>query len=97
VYPEWGWSPYIVPEKFWEKPANQRQFLDWAAAQLGLKEFPKDWYSVQKGDLIRLGAELLLAKYDNCMITALKNLYPELDWETWLFDRVPSGWWEEEV
>jgi hypothetical protein len=32
---------------FWNKVENQRNFMNWASQQLGIKE-PSDWYTVTK-------------------------------------------------
>jgi hypothetical protein len=48
VYPDCEWLPWRferVPVHFWEDISNQRKFLDWAAQELGIKDFTK-WYSV---------------------------------------------------
>lgn len=48
VYPEYDWLPWkfsSVPKLFWKDDRNVKQFLDWAAIELGIKE-PSDWNKV---------------------------------------------------
>jgi hypothetical protein len=48
VFPEYNLLPWKFtsrPLNFWEKVENRRKFFDWAAPQLGIKEY-SDWYNV---------------------------------------------------
>ena len=48
VFPEHEWLPWKflnTPKHFWNAVKNQRQFIDWAGKQLGVKDL-NDWYKI---------------------------------------------------
>jgi hypothetical protein len=48
VFPEYNLLPWkftTCPKDFWNKVENQKTFFDWAAQELGVKEY-NDWYKV---------------------------------------------------
>jgi hypothetical protein len=48
VYPDYTWLPWkftAIPRNYWENIQNQRKSVDWAAAQLNIKEM-SDWYKI---------------------------------------------------
>jgi hypothetical protein len=50
IFPEYQLLPWkfdICPKNFWNKMENQREFMNWAAQQLNIKE-PSDWYKVSQ-------------------------------------------------
>jgi hypothetical protein len=48
VYPEFKWLPWrftVAPRKFWDDIGNQKEFLNWAGKELGIKDM-SDWYII---------------------------------------------------
>jgi hypothetical protein len=48
IYPEYHLLPWkftVNPNNFWNNIENQRKFFDWAALQLGIKNYT-DWYKI---------------------------------------------------
>jgi hypothetical protein len=48
VFPDYNWLPWrfgTCPRNFWDDAKNQRNFMDWAATQLNIKEM-SDWYKI---------------------------------------------------
>src|SRR5690349_1069046 len=62
-----------------------RIFFDWLGDQLGNKSM-EDWYSVTHQDLAQYGGlNVLKSKFNNSMVEALPNIYPEHNWLMWRF------------
>ena len=79
---------------FWDKPENQRKFLDEVAIKLNVKE-PKDWYNVKSKDIKKLGGFTLIHRYYGSMVDMLLALYPEHNLKQWKFEKVSKGFWEK--
>src|SRR5258708_28965908 len=66
VYPAHDWNmPWKfghVPQGFWAKLENQRQFFDWIFTQLGFQVMD-DWYSVTISTIHKLGGKRLMNAY----------------------------------
>jgi hypothetical protein len=48
LYPKFEWLPWRFdkcPNNYWENLKNQRQFIEWAGKELGVKDM-NDWYKV---------------------------------------------------
>jgi hypothetical protein len=95
VFPEYGFLPWKfshIPARFWTDIKNQRRYFDWIADEHGI-ETQRDWYNLKLEDF---QCESLMQQYDYSFIKALPSIYPEYTWHTWLFQKVPGGFWDEE-
>jgi len=55
-----------------------------------------DWYEIKTETIRENGGSGILAFYKNCLSTALKQVYPEVEWNLHRFNRVPVNWWNED-
>jgi len=83
-----------VPQSYWESITNQRNFLEEIAKNLNITQLD-DWYRVTQTDLKKRGGSALLKRYGYSVRKILLELYPDHNWKTWLFPKVPIGFWNE--
>lgn len=79
IYPDYNWQFWkfsAVPVGEWEDIPNQRAYMDWYAKEYGINT-PLDWYKVSAADIYHRQGRGLLAMYDNSIIKAIQNVYPE--------------------
>lgn len=70
-----------------------RKKLDWFAEKFGIQK-QEDWYSLTVGDLQRTKKSYFLDRYENgSLCSTLQALYPEFDWNPFLFNNVPRRYW----
>jgi len=93
-FPHIQWFPWKFPNGFSTRE-NCRCFLVYVA-QLNKISSLDQWYQVNSRDIINLGGESLLLKYDGFLYNALTDLFPThaAFWKPWLFDRVPKKFWD---
>jgi len=53
------------------------------------------WYGVKVRDFIRYGGGTLLNQYGGSLQRLLFRIYPNMPWKPWLFERVPSRFWNK--
>lgn len=108
AFPELPWDDSKF-ESNSEKVAKQhRILLDEIGKILNIQTF-EDWYSVTKEEFLRAKgqqAQGILNYHKNNHIRyvlsfhsiyrALMKLYPEYPWKIWKFERVTSGFWDDE-
>lgn len=86
VYPGHSWLPWrfsATSRGYWKHVQNRKEFLDWAARELG--HDPVDlriWSNgaVTKQQLDALGGSGLLESYANSVYSLAKSVYSEHDW-----------------
>lgn len=63
--------------------------------ELGYKEY-EDWYNISFEEIRKYGGSELLQKYyfgsPRKLVT---SLYPDFNWKTWKFNKVPNGYWDK--
>eukprot|EP01122_Echinamoeba_exundans_P006822 TRINITY_DN1987_c0_g1_i2.p1 TRINITY_DN1987_c0_g1~~TRINITY_DN1987_c0_g1_i2.p1 ORF type:complete len:428 (-),score=45.11 TRINITY_DN1987_c0_g1_i2:930-2213(-) len=82
AYPDHKFLPWKferLEKRFWETPANRRQFLDFAAHELQLRR-AEDWYSVSAQQLCNIGGRAALARYNGNIRLLVTENYPEHNW-----------------
>jgi hypothetical protein len=93
--PEYPWTTGTVPRRYWEDKTNHKKYLEWLAAQLGLKT-REDWYKVKQSDFASAGGSSLLSKfYRNIPMNAVVAVYDDHQWDVWRFEKLPGGFWEK--
>ncbi len=95
---EWQmWRFERVPVFYWHSLVHQRQLFDWLSIQMKINRI-EDWYSINTEEALRYESvsSLVHHYYGNSLILALQSVYPEYQWQPWKFNKVPSGWWEDE-
>jgi hypothetical protein len=107
IYPDYEWLPWKfgrAPRDFWTNPKNQRNFLEYVAKELNIKEM-KDWYKVTTEvlflyvsqiiifqDIKKLGGLALLNHHSRSIAKLLPYCYPEYNWEPWRFETAINIW-----
>jgi hypothetical protein len=75
---EVNWIPWRfaqVSKNYWQDINNQREYFEWIANKLGLKELD-DWYSVTAEDFEKEGRSILSRYYGRSIVRALQAVYP---------------------
>jgi hypothetical protein len=97
IYPEHAWVPWKfsrVGANFWRNLKNQRDYLKWLEVQLQIQR-PEDWYNIAASDITDKNLNGFLSHHNNSLSKALKNLYPEVNWQPWKFKHSPRGFWND--
>jgi hypothetical protein len=81
-----------VSHGFWKSKENQRLFLESLGKQLNLSS-PEQWANVSVDVIYRSGGRQLLRIYPS-FITALREIYPECDWNVFERVSVPRNFWK---
>jgi hypothetical protein len=91
IYPQHNWNSNKFYPSYWKSVENQRQRLDQLSDELGIRHLD-DWYTVtnqqlnQKAPFVRMFYE---SRYE-----ALKNIYPEHEWNELQF--IGISWQQKE-
>jgi hypothetical protein len=84
----------VLP-RHWKQNKNQRSKLDEIAAKLGI-ELQEDWYSVTSRAVKASGGGTLIKNYyRGSLYAALKDIYPEFEWNPFQFYSVPKSFQKE--
>lgn len=87
------WKFAHVPIGFWSSQATRKALFDWIFHDMGFKTMD-DWYKVRKEDIVsRHGAGLLMHRYGNCFPLALASIYPDHEWQSWRWPKMPPLYW----
>jgi hypothetical protein len=90
---EWlGWLFGQAPSGFWSEPQNHRRYVEWLAAEKGIK-CPEDWYKISGKDFEQNCGRAMLALYNSSPVAVVKAYLPGYPWMEWLFSGVPHGFW----
>lgn len=92
LFPEHDWKPWKfkrTPSRIWAQRAFRRAYFDSLSTELQLKTLD-DWYRVTYSQVLKHGgAGLLAVKYNDSLIQALKDVYPDHAWLEWRFAQMP--------
>lgn len=96
VFSEYDWKPWlfsIAPANLWEDPKTRRQFFDYIYKELNCTSL-EDMYMISREQIRERGGDYLLKRYyGDDHIKALKDIYPEFQWEDWRFQYHAPGYW----
>jgi hypothetical protein len=95
LYEQYHWESWRftrTPPGFWKNSENQRRYLEWLteSSQLNIK-YPEQWYSISLNDILSNEGSTLMDIYKDSLANALRTLYPEYEWNMWLFPNVPTN------
>jgi len=96
LFPEYNWNLRLFPQAtnfYWNAESHRRQYIEWLEDELGITN-PQQWYRVKILDVVERGGSRFLSYYGNSLQKALSGMIPEYDWKPWLFERLPSGFWD---
>lgn len=99
LYPNIEWKPWLftsVPAGYWDDPQNQNNFIQWLSMELKIKNM-SDWYAVKvflfiaffekkRETICSKGGLGFLRKMGNSIPTMLQKVFPEYNWQPWLFE-----------
>lgn len=94
--PDYDWKPWLfaaTAKRFWKDPKNRQQYLDWLGQNLGFRT-PDDWRALQHDHLAANFGMPLLKFYRRSLATAMREYWPEHEWEEWYFPVVGAGCWK---
>ena len=77
------------PRNYWQDKNHQRQFLEGLRSQLGLNSV-SEWADIPTKVIVQNGGSFLFKKYSS-FEGALKEIYPEENWQT--SRRYPANYW----
>lgn len=87
------WQFQSCSRGFWKKKSNRRRYMDWLQKKLGYIRL-EDWYKVTAQEFHdNYGGGLLNAYYDSSPSVALIDIYPDFQWNEWLFVSAPQSFW----
>lgn len=91
-----------MPDSYWKDPMNEKRFLDefierkiGSTNKLTNEEKLAAWYAVTTKELQSAGGATLLKKYKNSLIGALRQNYPNHEWQEWRFKKTPQRYWKD--
>jgi hypothetical protein len=97
IYPEFVWNQQLflnAPKKLWTDWNQRRKLFDELSERFGI-EASEQWYQLTGAEIAHYGAQtLLIGYYNGSLCTALKNVYPEYEWDALQFKKAPHGLWK---
>src|SRR5205823_8634 len=94
-YSTHSWTQWHNNQQLWHKTTHQRELLDSAAHQLGVKQ-SEEWYNITLKHCAGSDVgSLLQTEFNNSPLQMLQSVYPEHKWLQWKFAYVPGGFWQE--
>lgn len=104
-YPQYPWDEWFTEnnsviqidskksKEFWSSITNQRKFMDKLFIELNLKTLD-DWTQVNRTQIIKYGGMGLFNEYNN-LFEALKQIYPNHDWNIFQMKIIPNNFWND--
>jgi hypothetical protein len=92
MIPDFDFKPWKfaqVQDGWWKNRENQQRYMDDLGNELGYKT-PSDWYALSYEDI-----EVCLMKIYGSPEKLVRSFFPDYDFKTWKFNRVPPGWWND--
>jgi hypothetical protein len=82
------------PNGYWNNIANQKDFLQSLADELGIDTSkPEQWSQIKKEDVLKRGGSGLIAEYGNSLTRALETIYPNF---ALIQRKKEDGYWKVE-
>jgi hypothetical protein len=96
-FPEHDWHEWrfrILPNFFWDDPANVRRYLEWLGEELGFRT-QKDWYRLTVDDVKTHRGSGLLIRHHHSLARIMSLYFPEHEWDEWEFRRPVRSMWDD--
>eukprot|EP00026_Physarum_polycephalum_P001892 Phypoly_transcript_01895.p1 GENE.Phypoly_transcript_01895~~Phypoly_transcript_01895.p1 ORF type:complete len:897 (+),score=113.58 Phypoly_transcript_01895:334-3024(+) len=86
----------MMSRNYWQDAANRRQFfLQFAQNNHFDPLNPENWYKIERSDLFSVkGAATLLQHYSGCYITALLDVFPDINLLSSRFQSSQKNYWD---
>ena len=82
-----------VPDGFWDERRNRRNYLLWLGHKLRFRRL-RDWYRLSYEDMAKQhGGRVARVSWHGSPIHAVKECFPNYDWQEWKFVHVPTAFW----
>jgi hypothetical protein len=88
------WMFEMAPKGFWQSKENEMKYFKWLEYELGVESI-EDWYAVTLQQIKDRGGGKLIHNYFYSITKMLQHFYPNVEFDYWKFDHVPSGYWSE--
>eukprot|EP00026_Physarum_polycephalum_P000761 Phypoly_transcript_00762.p1 GENE.Phypoly_transcript_00762~~Phypoly_transcript_00762.p1 ORF type:complete len:886 (-),score=68.50 Phypoly_transcript_00762:72-2729(-) len=97
-FPEHAWHEWLFehpPIQLWNDKQTHKHYVDWLGTKLGIKDMG-EWYARSAKDVHQnKGKVLLSSHYNDSLGELLKFVYPDHNWNLWLFqDGVSADFWK---
>jgi len=99
-FPEYDWKLWLfnrTPGRMFDDWQFRKDAIEWMASEIGIEE-PEDWYRVSRKEFKenRLWG-MLSHQYSSSVFNLVNDIYPEIDWKPWLFEKAPNALWNDEA
>eukprot|EP01114_Cavostelium_apophysatum_P003604 TRINITY_DN1359_c0_g5_i1.p1 TRINITY_DN1359_c0_g5~~TRINITY_DN1359_c0_g5_i1.p1 ORF type:complete len:860 (+),score=172.66 TRINITY_DN1359_c0_g5_i1:146-2725(+) len=84
----------LLHKSFASSAKSTHEVLEDVAKRLNVKHW-EDWYQVSKQRL--LFHQVYPSMSRSSFVSTIMSAYPERPWKEWRFDKVPPGFWDQEV
>lgn len=88
------WLFKNVALNFWSYKKNRKEYMDWLGEKLGYIR-PEDWYQVTNNTFIKNHGGTFLGYFNDSAHRAVKEIFPNYDFDLWLFRHVPPDYWND--
>lgn len=97
LYPDYEWLPWKFkngpPKGYWDHEDHRKLFFNWLGKQLNFQSL-EDYYKLNHEIIEQYGGSKLLRLFGDSFMAALQSTYPHIEWLTWRFNKVPTGFWD---
>ncbi|EGC29745.1 hypothetical protein DICPUDRAFT_158635 [Dictyostelium purpureum] len=97
-FPQYNWKRFrfpTCPKSYWLKDENVIEYIEWLVKTTKKDINNKDdWHYISKKDFIRNHGQYLISEYETVNNIFLKY-YPDHSWKSWLFEKFPKDYFEE--
>ncbi len=94
-FPDHDWKEWLfsnAPRNFWAVAKNRRRYMRWLGRRLGYRR-SSDWYAVSRKDFLANRGHGFLPYHNNSISAAVMDHFPRSNWNEWMFNMAPSGFW----
>jgi len=89
------WLHGQVPRGYWDNLENRKKYMRWLGHKLGYT-YLTDWYQISTAEFLKFRGGGVFANYWNSSaIEAVKEAYPDFDWNEWMFHYCPRDFWQD--
>ncbi|KAF2072033.1 hypothetical protein CYY_006644 [Polysphondylium violaceum] len=108
-YPDYQWNRWDFyqfvnhPQGFWSTNDNRLEFVNYLCEKLKFDkhkpdhdqdhQFYSQLYKLKKSDFQQYGGSRLIKVFQDSVYSFLCDLYPNYNWEPWMFERAPKKFW----